>query len=299
MWHPFDVPSPIHPSRSRPSPRRRALRPRLESLEGRVVLSAAFDSVLRVGSDTASHPAQGQRRRRRREHLCDRHPLRGDGLRPGGRPPRRLRHPHPAGHVGRLRRQVRPRQLARLGPPDGQRPRSPAASMRTRGATASASTGPGTCSSPGTSTGRRTSARSALTSAGDSDAFVTKLDPDGNILWAKGWGGATQDVGMDIAVDAAGNVVSVGTTATVDSDGGLDRRTGPRCGSTARPGRPCGPSGSTTGRTAPAAWRPTRPATSTCAASSSGTVGLQPRPQEGQLRHRCQLAAGRTATSSS
>jgi hypothetical protein len=52
-----------------------------------------------------------------------------------------------------------------------------------------------------------------LTSAGYSDAFVTKLDPNGNTLWAKSWGGANQDVGNDIAIDAAGNVISVGSSS--------------------------------------------------------------------------------------
>ena len=52
-----------------------------------------------------------------------------------------------------------------------------------------------------------------LTSAGYSDAFVAKLDSNGNTLWAKGWGGANQDIGNDIALDAAGNVVSVGSSS--------------------------------------------------------------------------------------
>jgi hypothetical protein len=56
-----------------------------------------------------------------------------------------------------------------------------------------------------------------LTSAGDADAFVTKLDRNGNILWAKGWGSSDQDVGNDLAVDSSGNVVSVGTSAFADS----------------------------------------------------------------------------------
>src|SRR4051812_43161354 len=52
MWHPFASPARINLSRPRPSRRNRATRPRLESLEGRVVLSVAFDSVLTVGNDT-------------------------------------------------------------------------------------------------------------------------------------------------------------------------------------------------------------------------------------------------------
>ena len=38
------------------TPRRRTLRPRLESLEGRVVLSAVFDSVMGVPSETGNGP---------------------------------------------------------------------------------------------------------------------------------------------------------------------------------------------------------------------------------------------------
>jgi hypothetical protein len=51
-----------------------------------------------------------------------------------------------------------------------------------------------------------------LNSAGSTDVFVTKLDLNGNVLWAKSWGGATYDSGNGIAVDGAGNVVSVGST---------------------------------------------------------------------------------------
>ena len=59
-----------------------------------------------------------------------------------------------------------------------------------------------------------------LTSTGSGDAFVTKLDANGNFLWAKSWGGAnTLDFGTGIAVDAAGNVLSVGFTATIYSNG--------------------------------------------------------------------------------
>ena len=49
-----------------------------------------------------------------------------------------------------------------------------------------------------------------LTSAGLSDVFVSKLDANGNFLWAKQFGGAATEIGSAIAVDAAGNVYITG-----------------------------------------------------------------------------------------
>jgi hypothetical protein len=49
-----------------------------------------------------------------------------------------------------------------------------------------------------------------LTSAGDSDIFVSKLDGNGNFLFAKGMGGTGLDQGLGIAVDASGNVLTTG-----------------------------------------------------------------------------------------
>jgi hypothetical protein len=45
-----------------------------------------------------------------------------------------------------------------------------------------------------------------LTSAGDRDIFVSKLDSSGNFVWAKGMGGTSEDRGWGIAVDSAGNL---------------------------------------------------------------------------------------------
>jgi hypothetical protein len=42
------------------------------------------------------------------------------------------------------------------------------------------------------------------------DIFVSKLDASGNFLWAKSMGGAGQDQGSSIAVDASGNVYTTG-----------------------------------------------------------------------------------------
>ncbi len=50
-----------------------------------------------------------------------------------------------------------------------------------------------------------------LTSAGQSDIFVSKLDASGNFIWAKQFGGTSQDKGKSIAVDGSGNVYTTGT----------------------------------------------------------------------------------------
>ena len=60
-----------------------------------------------------------------------------------------------------------------------------------------------------------------LTSAGNLDAFVLKLDADGNYLWAKHFGASGQDRGRGITVDNAGNVITIGYfNNTVDFDPG-------------------------------------------------------------------------------
>lgn len=52
-----------------------------------------------------------------------------------------------------------------------------------------------------------------LTSAGNYDVFVVKLDGAGGLIWARSWGGASGngDGLYGLAVDAAGNVITVGT----------------------------------------------------------------------------------------
>ena len=49
-----------------------------------------------------------------------------------------------------------------------------------------------------------------LSSEGIYDVFVQKLDEDGNLLWAKSFGGTSHDAGNSIAVDAQGNVFVAG-----------------------------------------------------------------------------------------
>ena len=58
-----------------------------------------------------------------------------------------------------------------------------------------------------------------LTSAGDKDGFVAKLDSDGNVLWADRWGSADKEYVNGIAVDGAGNVFAAGSTLKLNPDG--------------------------------------------------------------------------------
>lgn len=60
-----------------------------------------------------------------------------------------------------------------------------------------------------------------LSSAGNSDVFVCKLDAAGNLVWARAMGGFGYDGGMSIAVDSKGNVYTVGYfMATADFNPG-------------------------------------------------------------------------------
>ncbi|PHS63303.1 MAG: hypothetical protein COB12_09775 [Flavobacterium sp.] len=60
-----------------------------------------------------------------------------------------------------------------------------------------------------------------LTSNGDADIFIQKLDPDGEFLWAKNIGGIFYDYGYAITTDTSGNVYVAGSFKdTVDFDPG-------------------------------------------------------------------------------
>jgi hypothetical protein len=60
-----------------------------------------------------------------------------------------------------------------------------------------------------------------LTSAGEADIFISKLDASGNFLWAKQMGGTFDESGYSIAVDASGNVYTTGFfEGTADFDPG-------------------------------------------------------------------------------
>jgi hypothetical protein len=52
---------------------------------------------------------------------------------------------------------------------------------------------------------------SNLTSAGGPDVFILKLSNSGNLIWVKGFGGASEEFGNSIAVDASGNVYTTGS----------------------------------------------------------------------------------------
>jgi len=68
---------------------------------------------------------------------------------------------------------------------------------------------------PGTDTLRHNS-------KGQEDVFIQKLDPEGNLIWAKSIGGNAIDVATSIGVDANGNIYVCGYFSdTVDFDPGL------------------------------------------------------------------------------
>lgn len=60
-----------------------------------------------------------------------------------------------------------------------------------------------------------------LISNGASDVFISKLDANGDFVWAKSMGGTVTDQSKSITVDAAGNVYTIGVfQGTVDFDPG-------------------------------------------------------------------------------
>ncbi|RLA18403.1 MAG: hypothetical protein DRQ62_13620 [Gammaproteobacteria bacterium] len=60
-----------------------------------------------------------------------------------------------------------------------------------------------------------------LTSVGDYDIFIQKLDNNGNFIWVKQMGGTSSDKGFSIATDANGNIYTTGQFLnTVDFDPG-------------------------------------------------------------------------------
>ncbi len=62
---------------------------------------------------------------------------------------------------------------------------------------------------------------SILSSAGLIDAYIIKLNTEGDLVWAISIGGSSYDYGSSITIDASGNVYSTGTfRETVDFDPG-------------------------------------------------------------------------------
>ncbi len=60
-----------------------------------------------------------------------------------------------------------------------------------------------------------------LTPAGFFDAFISKLDAGGNFVWAKSFGGISDDRSVSIAIDASGNIYQTGWfIGTADFDPG-------------------------------------------------------------------------------
>ena len=60
-----------------------------------------------------------------------------------------------------------------------------------------------------------------FTSAGDYDNFISKLDPNGNFLWAKQIGSITGDISAALDIDAGGNIYTTGSNgALTDFDPG-------------------------------------------------------------------------------
>jgi hypothetical protein len=59
--------------------------------------------------------------------------------------------------------------------------------------------------------GTATFGSTTLTSAGNNDGFVAKLDNAGTVVWARRMGGSSDDQVFDIAVDNSGNVYIAGT----------------------------------------------------------------------------------------
>ena len=60
-----------------------------------------------------------------------------------------------------------------------------------------------------------------LTSAGGNDIFVSKLDANGNFVWARSMGGTSSDEGNDIVLDSSGNIYTIGDYhGTADFDPG-------------------------------------------------------------------------------
>jgi len=58
-----------------------------------------------------------------------------------------------------------------------------------------------------------------LVSAGDIDAFISKVDASGNFVWAKRFGSTSDDGSLGMALDASGNIYTSGAfSGTVDFD---------------------------------------------------------------------------------
>ena len=60
-----------------------------------------------------------------------------------------------------------------------------------------------------------------LTSAGDHDAYVAKLDLEGNLLWSRSFGDPNQQLAVNVQTDSAGNILFTGFfVGSIDFGGG-------------------------------------------------------------------------------
>lgn len=60
---------------------------------------------------------------------------------------------------------------------------------------------------------------SIVTSIGQYDVYICKLDPTGNFVWAKNWGSSLDDVCNEISLDSFGNIFTTGSfQSTTDFD---------------------------------------------------------------------------------
>ena len=63
-----------------------------------------------------------------------------------------------------------------------------------------------------------------LTSVGNSDVFIQKMDPNGNLLWVKSFGGVSYDYPGSLTIDGIGNIYTTGSfQGTVDFDPGVGK----------------------------------------------------------------------------
>ena len=85
--------------------------------------------------------------------------------------------------------------------------------------------GAGNSYATGFFSGIATFGSTTLTSADDEDAFITKLDSSGNVLWAQKLGSTSSDSGYSITTDGAGNTYVTGVLNAVSSLGNVNGST--------------------------------------------------------------------------
>lgn len=210
MWRPFQSRPRILPNRRRRPQAHRAARPALDALEGRVVLSAAFDSVVAVGSDAAdilvfdnavdtagnTYVIGNLYGTTDFDPAADR-PDGSDILIPRGTTDPFVAKYAPDNSLVWVRRV-------------GSEFVDSAGNVSEVGKALDVD-GSGNVYITGNFRGQADFGPFTLTSAGGKDAFVAKLGPGGEFLWARNWGGANEELGSGVAVDPSGNVIASGS----------------------------------------------------------------------------------------